>query len=230
MAQTTEAATGANAGNYGRRGAMRFLYKLVLSFGTREKRMRLFDEVMAPTNDTNIVDLGGTALNWSYLAAKPSVTLINIRRPKEADTESDQFTYVTGDATDLDADDCSYDIAYSNSVIEHLHTRENQERFAAEARRVGRRVWVQCPAREFFLEPHLVTPFVHWLPDNVKRKIYRNVTVLGLVTRPSQEKVDDLVSEIQLLTEEDMRALFPDCELIVQRWLGMKRSYIAYRY
>ena len=207
------------------------LYDVIFRLtGTRRKRMALFAEVMGPTDDLRILDIGGTALNWRYLEARPQVLMLNKNAPsQDRSTIPDHIELMEGDATDLPFADGEFDIAFSNSVIEHLHTRENQQRFAAEAGRVAKRVWIQTPAREFFLEPHLITPFVHWLPDGVKRRIYRNGTVWGLVNRPSRAEVDGLVDELQLLGRADMEALFPDCELVVERWLGMPKSYIAHR-
>lgn len=198
--------------------------------GTRRKRMARFSEIMRPSPDDEIIDIGGTALNWRYLDVTPRLTLVN---PNAASQDRSALApgmaLVEGDATALDFADAAFDIAFSNSVIEHLYTAAAQRRFAEEAGRVAERLWIQTPAREFFLEPHLLTPFVHWLPDGVKRRLYRNFTVWGLVNRPSRDEVDDLVAEIQLLTRADMERLFPDCELIVERWLGMPKSYIAYR-
>lgn len=207
------------------------LYSLIFRItGTRKKRMRLFSEIMEPQAEHRILDIGGTPLNWEYLEVTPQVTLVNKNAAsQDSGAIPDGMDLVEGDATALHFDDTGFDIAFSNSVIEHLYNRENQVKFAAEAARVAKRVWIQTPAREFFLEPHLITPFVHWLPDSVKRKLYRNLTVWGLMNRPSAEAVNDLVDEIQLLRRADMEALFPECEILVERWLGMPKSYIAYR-
>ena len=120
-------------------------------------------------------------------------------------------------------------MVFSNSMIEHLFTRTNQAAFANEALRVGRGVWVQTPSRWFPIEPHLLTPGIHYLPKFFRRRLLRNFTVWGLLTRPQQSYVDRLVDEIALLTANDMRALFPGCELRRERVLGMTKSLIAVR-
>jgi hypothetical protein len=38
-----------------------------------------------------------------------------------------------------------------------------------------------------------------------------------------------LVEEISLLTEREVRELFPDAQIIREKWLGMTKSIIAYR-
>ncbi len=57
-------------------------------------------------------------------------------------------------------------VVFSNSVIEHVGTWEDQQAFAAEVRRVGRRLWV--PAYECPIEPHYLAPLVHYLPKEVQ--------------------------------------------------------------
>lgn len=56
-------------------------------------------------------------------------------------------TTVVGDGTRLAFEDQSFDLVYSNSVIEHLGTWEKQQAFAAEARRVGRGYWIPTPGQ-----------------------------------------------------------------------------------
>jgi len=54
----------------------------------------------------------------------------------------------------LNYSDNEFDICFSNSVIELVGSFEDQRKFANEIRRVGRKLWVQTPARSFFFEPH----------------------------------------------------------------------------
>lgn len=73
---------------------------------------------------------------------------------------------VTGNATDLSQyKDNEFDIAFSNSVIEHLYTKENQLKMAAEMMRVGKHHFVQTPNKYFPIEPHYLLPmFQFFLP------------------------------------------------------------------
>lgn len=125
--------------------------------------------------------------------------------------------------------DRSFELLHSNSVIEHVGTWERQQAFAAEARRVGRTLWVQTPAREFLVEPHLLAPFVHWLPRGWQRRLIRNGTIWGLMTRPTPQQVGEFLNEVRLLTRGEMQQLFPDCRILTERFLGMSKSYIAIR-
>jgi methyltransferase family protein len=152
------------------------------------------------------------------------VTLLNLEpQPTEL---PEGLTYVQGSATSLPFEDGSFEVVFSNSVIEHLGQRQNQAGFAQEALRVGRSVWVQTPARWFPIEPHLLTPLIHYLPKSTQRRLLRNFTVWGRVTRPDQQEVDDLLDELVLLSAADMRSLFPGCALHRERVLGVTKSLI----
>ena len=114
-------------------------------------------------------------------------------------------------------------------MIEHLGTLENQETFARECRRVGRRLWVQTPARSFFIEPHLLTPFIHYLPAGLQRRLIRNFSVWGLLTRPTARQLQDFMTEVRLLNRREMQGLFPDCQIVSEKIAGLVKSYIAVR-
>jgi hypothetical protein len=189
--------------------------------------MRRFAETLAPTDATTILDVGGTPYNWRISGVPGRVTLLNTRPP--GDELPPNVVSVAGDGRKLPYEDASFDIAFSNSVVEHLGDRESQERFAAELRRVGRAVWVQTPARSFPVESHYLTPGYGALSPRWRRRLGRNASVWGLLARPSPERVAELADELRLLDSGEMRALFPDCDILRERWIGLTKSYIAVR-
>ena len=79
----------------------------------------------------------------------------------------------------------AYDIGFSNSVIEHVGSWERQQQFASEMRRVAKSLWVQTPAYECPIEPHYMTPLVHYLPLSLQKLIIRWCTVRGWIDRPT---------------------------------------------
>ena len=190
--------------------------------------MAKFVKLLLPSSTSKILDVGGTPFNWNYLDGEFDVTLLNIHEVGQLSTPQ-KFKYVKGDGTNLTYGDGEFNICFSNSVIEHLETFERQEKFAKEVRRVGKSVWVQTPAKSFFVEPHLVTPFIHYLPKKVQRRFLRNFTIWGLYQRPSQKDVDQFLAEVRLLTYVEMQTLFPDCIILVERFLGIPKAYIAVR-
>ena|ERR1017187_4039176 len=205
------------------------IFALVSPF-FRKKRMALFREQMRPAKETQILDVGGYPWCWPDSQVSSPVTILNLHiLPGLEDQWKDRYTLVIGDATCMQYQDRQFDIIFSNSVIEHLGTYQQQEKFAREVRRVGRDLWIQTPAKCFFLEPHLLTPFIHWFPKQTQISLARYFTLWGWITRPSKEAAFEYVNELRLLNESEMRALFPDCEIMKEKILGLTKSYIAVR-
>jgi hypothetical protein len=201
------------------------VYRPFLTF-FRTKRMSQFCDIFAVDDRTRIIDVGGYEMNWLLLKKKPKVMLVNL---EAEEWEKGQFTRIQGDGRNLDFGDNSFDIAYSNSVIEHVGGWKDQMAFAAEIRRVAPQYYVQTPNRRFFIEPHLIAPFVHYLPIRLSRRLVRYFTVWGLVTKPSQDQVDEFLASIQLLSKKELKILFPDAKILEERFLGLVKSIIAVR-
>src|SRR5215472_14037858 len=100
----------------------------------RERRMREFVARFGITAETRILDVGGTPANWLLAPVRPRVTLLNMPRGQERGDPG--FTFVSGDGCQLPFRDQSFEIVFSNSVIEHVGSRDQQRRFAEEIRRV----------------------------------------------------------------------------------------------
>ena len=199
-----------------------------LSTKFRTRRMERFVRQLGIGPETRVLDVGGTEFNWRLVPerSRPSVVVLNIKAPKVARTLP-QATWVLGDATNLPFRDDAFDVVFSNAVLEHVGRFENQRRYAEECRRVGRRYFVQTPNQGFVVEPHLVTPFIHWLPRRTQRRLMRNGTVWGLMQRPTQEQCDAFLEEVWMVRRGQMRTLFPDGEIQSERFLGMPKALVA---
>jgi SAM-dependent methyltransferase len=199
----------------------------------RRKRFARFREILRPRPTDRILDVGGVHATW--VAQPPcaaSVELLNILPsplPKGRFPEY-RFRETLGSALDLPYADGSFDIGFSNSVIEHVGTWENQVAFAREIRRVAPRLWVQTPARSFFIEPHYLAPFIHWLPPGLRVRCARWLTPWGWLARPDRAAVEERVREIRLLSRRELQELFPDCRILRETFLGLfTKSYVACR-
>jgi hypothetical protein len=192
----------------------------------RRRRMKQFFILFSPHTLARVLDIGGTPQTWSSEsgphAAFP-VTLINIRG--NGQIEDGRFTAVEGDGTQLPFADNAFDIAFSNSVIEHVGPWEKQQAFAREARRVAGKLWIQTPARSFPIEAHLLAPYIQYLPKKLQHRIVR-WTPRGLL---EPEVVHEIVDEVRLLTLREVKQLFPDCLILKERLFGLTKSYIAVR-
>lgn len=190
----------------------------------RRKRMNEFSFKFGLTAESRILDVGGSLFNWLLIPIQPKITILNISLEKQ---NSHNVRLILGDGCHLPFTDKSFDVVYSNSVIEHLGNYEMQGLFANEIRRVGRFYYVQTPNKWFPVEPHLITPFIHWLPLWLERKLLRNFTMWGWLTRPTYTQCKNFINEIHLLEEKEIRHLFPECEILHERLFGLNKSLIA---
>jgi hypothetical protein len=187
--------------------------------------MREFLRRVAISDGTTIIDVGGTPFMWQLTDCDPSVTIVNLKVPWPI--EGSRVVLASG--LTLPFGDRSFDVCFSNSVIEHVGDARARADFAREVRRVSRRYWVQAPNRRFPLETHFVCLFLHWLPFQITRRLIRNFSLWGWLIKPSQVDVDKALGTLTLLDEREMRELFPDATIIKERFLGMVKSLIAVR-
>lgn len=202
-----------------------------LSSYFRRRRMRHFARQLRITSATRVLDIGGTPECWELLADRPRLTLLNMPRAKEE--LAGAAVWVAGDGRALPFRDASFDVVFTNSVIEHVGDRASQERFAREVARVGRGYWVQTPNRWFPVEQHLLTPFIHWLPARWQRLIVPRFTVWGAMVRVTEDRrrfyLEHYLEDVRLLDEPQVRALFPGASILRERFCGWTKSLVAIR-
>lgn len=206
------------------------LYHPVLTH-FRAERMKQFYAELGVTEATKILDVGGAPWNWMIAAdnglPKPQITILNIF-PEHRQLPPN-MTWIVGNGCDMPFKNGEFDIVFSNSVIEHLSSMAAQQKFAIEIRRTGKDYWVQTPDPRFPVEPHYLSPFVHWLPSKTRRRLIRHGSLFGLMTKPSQERIDAMVAEIQLVPKWAFQLLFPDGKITTERFMGIPKSLVARR-
>ena len=200
------------------------LYRL-LGSRFRKRRMAWFKREFASAQ--NVLDVGGELETWhSY--RPPRLVLLNVgMRPAQFDQS---ISYIQADGCALPLHDAAADVAFSNSVIEHVGSIENQRRFAQEMQRVGRRYYCQTPNKWFPLDTHSLGLLVHWLPESwISHLAYRYLTLQGWRTRPSREESLSSMRSVRHLSRTELVALFPGCSIRKERFLGMTKSFVAWR-
>jgi SAM-dependent methyltransferase len=180
------------------------------SLWNRRRKFALFVETMRPDPETRVVDVGvgdtgfgtepGVAASHNFFEAlypwPERITAVSdVPLPNFAEAFP-QIERVTASGTELPFEDDSFDIAFSNAVVEHVGGREQQRRFVAELCRVAPRVFVSTPNRWFPVETHTLVPFVHWLPRRAADRAFRLL---------SQERW----AELDLLGRRELLELFP---------------------
>ncbi|MCZ8333375.1 MAG: class I SAM-dependent methyltransferase [Rhodobacteraceae bacterium] len=128
-----------------------------------------------------------------------------------------------GDACDLSRfGDLSFDIAFSNSVIEHVGGPEKRSALAQEARRLAPRYWVQTPSVWFPIEAHTYLPFWWFYPPFLKRAFIKR-------WRRDLPEWCEMIEGTTVLPFAELRALFPEATILTERLIGLPKSYIATR-
>lgn len=178
----------------------------------------------------SILDLGGTEDFWvkTGLAEIPGiiVTLANITDER---TQLPNFTALKANACNLSGiTDAAFDIVFSNSVIEHVGSRQAQEQMAGEVQRVGKAFFVQTPAKFFPIEPHFMFPFFGVLPQSIRLWLVQNFALGWYPKQVNREQAIEFLKGFELLTLKDMQALFPSAKIIKERFCGLTKSYMAY--
>jgi SAM-dependent methyltransferase len=198
--------------------------------GFRRQRTELFLRLFHPQAATRILDVGGFPADWDgVVPIESQITLVNLELKPVDKPWPKRYVEELGDGCALRYADQSFDIGYSNSVIEHLQTWENQKRFAAEIRRVGKSLFVQTPNRWFPIEPHFVTAFVHFLPARLARKLLPVFSFRGWFRSGDNIELKKLADELRLLSFREVKELFPDCEIHREKYFGFTKSFIAVR-
>ncbi len=195
----------------------------------RKQRFAVFLEKLTVTPSSNILDVGGTSQIWAGSGFENNVTLLNLHQPKKKDLEKG-FSCVQGNALNMHMfEDNQFDVVFSNSVIEHVGSQQNQRMFAEEIQRVGKSFWVQTPNKYFPVEPHFLFPFFQFLPDAIKRKIgvswpYSHHKQWNL----SNERILQDLKELRLLSKNELLFLFKDGSVYKEKYLGLTKSYAVY--
>ena len=160
-----------------------------VSLRSRERKLRLFVDLLGPGPESTVVDVGVTNAPFGsgstdnfFEAMYPWPERITGVGHTELDAFEAAFPSVRAvraDGRELPFADDEFDFGFSNAVVEHVAGgREGQRRFVHELCRVSRRVFVTTPNRWFPLEVHTLRPFVHWLPPAGRARLIRYEDVL----------------------------------------------------
>jgi ubiquinone/menaquinone biosynthesis C-methylase UbiE len=198
---------------------------LSLHSKSRKKKYRLFTEVMRPSASTRILNVGATGtttgladqLESSY-PYQGNITGggINLTEVQDYRRSFPEVRAVMFNGCALPFPDQSFDIVYSNAVLEHLPGEDLVQRFAAEVQRVGKAWFVTTPNFWYPFDPHYHLPFVQLLSQDAQR---------ALVQKLGKTPYDYL----HLFSKRELRRLFPTSNVIGCRVTFYPETLIAYR-
>lgn len=195
----------------------------------RRHRWRTFQAHFPDIEAMSVVDLGGTVDYWLRAPVRPrAVHVLNLQAPPNE--VPDWITVEVADATDpsLLSHRGSYDVAYSNSVIEHVGGHDRRTAFAANVAALADRHWIQTPYRYFPVEPHWVCPFMQLFPLRARALIGLH---WPLVHTPHEDMASSIAAQlsVDLLDITAMRHYFPDSQIVYDRLAGLVKSVVAVR-
>lgn len=210
----------------------------------RQRRAVTFRRRFQLEETTRVLDIGSE--NGENIHRVLSGTRVKPENVSLADIEAsaldygrEKFGYQTillDESGVLPFPDQSYDLVYCSSVIEHVTlpkseiwnvtgSREfqekawaNQQKFAAEIRRVGKSYFVQTPNRGFVIESHSWLPLVGFLPRPWLLKVLRVSNKFWIKSAPP---------DFNLLDAAEMARLFPEAEIVLEKKFGLVKSIMA---
>ena len=210
------------------------------SGNARRRRAKIFWDYLRPTAEDRIVDLGGGTGRYiaDIVPFRDNIMIADISTSDLDQAAQLGFsTLVLGEELSLPFDDQSVDVMFCSSVIEHatgpkeqtIHNRDgkafarladrHQRALAEEIRRSARRYFVQTPYKYFPLESHTWFPvIIVVLPRRLQ------VDLIKLLNGFWPKKTS---GDWRLLTVADMRHLFPDAEIVLERFCGLTKSIMA---
>lgn len=208
------------------------------SLGDRARGKR-WDTVCAAFPDLDrlrVIDLGGRADMWMRAPVRPAhVHLVNLEEQPDALPD-----WITAEVRDVikDGGDAGggggggepafgpYDLAFSNSVIEHVGGFANREAFARAVRGLAPRYWVQTPYRYFPVEPHFLFPGFQFLPLSMRAGVLRRWPLVH--SRPTtRARALEIALWVELLSRTELQVLFPESRIIKERIGGLPKSLVA---
>lgn len=193
--------------------------------------MELIDRVYRERGECRILDIGGEPAYWDnfdrdeLVARRVHITLLNLR-PRNM-TIDPLFTVAAGNGCALAYEDNSFDLAHSNSVIEHVGGWREMRQFAAEVARVAPRHFVQTPYFWFPVEPHYRAPFFHWLPEQVRARVMMRTSLASFQRAGCMCEAMEAVTDARLLDAAQMQALFPSSRIEREKVCGLTKSLMA---
>jgi hypothetical protein len=191
----------------------------------RRRRMERMLGMFRLRPDMSVLDVGGTPNLWNHSYVPPlKITILNLPgNVVRAASSQHDFSYVEGDGCNVvGVGSQTFDFVFSNSVIEHVGGPERRREFAREIRRIGRSYWVQTPSIWFPIEAHCGMPLWWYYPERLRKAFLAR-------WRKKLPAWTEMVETTTVLRRAELESLFPDATILVERVLGIPKSYTAAR-
>lgn len=194
---------------------------------SRARRWEALHTLFPALADMDVVDLGGTVRSWLRAPLMPrSVLVVNL--VAEEPPPGGPVQCVQADACDLPSRvaDASYDLVFSNSLIEHVGGHARRQQLAEAVHRLAPRHWIQAPYRYFPVEPHWLFPGFQFLPLHLRARIVQRWP-LGHSRIGDFDHALAAAAGVELPSKTEFHLYFPDSALLLERLGPLTKSLVA---
>jgi hypothetical protein len=177
----------------------------------------------------SILDVGGTVDYWRTVDF-PIDTQVRIVLLNTFNQRVDPpFESVVGDARDLSCfRDREYNVVFSNSVICLVGSFVDQQRMAREIQRVGQYFFLQTPNHSFPVDWRTLIPFFHFLPIDAQAWCFERFAVGTYRRARTRAEALTWASRVRNLRWRDLQVLFPNAEVMPERFGGFTKSFMIH--
>ncbi len=203
--------------------------RLLKQFSHRScaRKFELLRSLFRPTPEDRVLDIGASGevfLRYTFEDVYPYPERItaggyDLQEVSSARNYYPKPCYVVFDGCSLPFRDASFDLVFSNAVIEHILGEGRQKRFAEEVMRVGKSWFVTTPNYWFPFESHYHLPFIQFMPSWMQRPYNR---LLGTHIPKGA------LQELALLSARRLQKLFPTSRIARVRVTFWPETLVAY--
>lgn len=170
----------------------------------RGKKLAVFFQFMGTSTRSTLLDIGGgTGVDSEFIPlyrAFQNVTVVNLTPPQSELCSLPNVRHEIADGCCLPYESKSFDLVFSNAVLEHVGSAERQRQFSNEIRRIAKcGYFVTTPNKRFPIEPHSLLPFYQFLSESWQRRVVH-----------FSPYYLEHYEEIRLLYADQLRQLFPE--------------------
>lgn len=207
---------------------MSLAYKI--SRFNRERKWKIFNKLFKASSKATILDVGFTDDEYAttdnffekHYPYPQNITALGIEEPIKFAKRYPLVKVVKYDGERFPFVDKTFDLCWSNAVIEHVGDRKKQLYFLKEIRRVANSTFMTTPNKFFPVEVHTRIPLLHLLPKKIFDKF---LTLIG-----KKWAVGDYMN---LLSLGDLKGLLRDAgisdyKIIKNKLLFFTLDFIVY--